>query len=180
MTRIPTTAPLLVCGLSLLLLTGCVTGAATSEPTPTASSAPETSADSTPEPTATAITCDTVLTEPAYAELEADGLTPVDAQVFDPFAAQLVEAGATTCAWGRPQSDTGLTVVALAVTAADMGAWHTTLAETGYVLTDDPVPGAHTGPVEPGTGVPTVVVMGDDRITFLNTAAFAASVATGS
>ena len=149
-----------------LALTGC-----TAQPEPSPSPAPTTPAPS-PSPAA-AVECDDVLGPDGHAKLAADGLEPVEPRLFDPLAVQLEEAGGTACAWGRPQTDIGLTLVQLPVPDAEVAVWEAALAEAGYAVDSDSANGLYTGPVEPGSGVSTVAVVAGDRITFLNTAAFA-------
>ncbi|HET6672047.1 MAG TPA: hypothetical protein VFG92_01620 [Agromyces sp.] len=167
MTPIARTLPaLIVLGLAL---TGC-----TAQPQPQPSPAPSPSAaPTTPATDAAAIECDEMLGADGNAKLAADGLDPVEPQLFDSLAVQLEEAGGTACAWGRPQSEAGLTVVQLLVPDADWVAWEVTLVEAGYAEMNGGADGRYAGPVDPGTGVSTVAVVSGDRITFLNTSAFA-------
>jgi hypothetical protein len=55
--------------------------------------------------------------------------------------------------------------------------WEAALAEAGYVEGGDAASGAYAGPVDPGTGLPTIAVVTGDGITFLSTAAFAGLLA---
>lgn len=171
-----------------IALTGCV---ATPAPTPTPSAPPPATplqtpaAEPTTEPSAdSAATCDTVLTADAYAKLATDGLLPNEPDAahhlatFYPMAAQMVEAGGLACDWGRPQSDTGIMVVQLS--DVDLGVWEPALAEAGFVETNDPVPGAYTGPVDPGAGISPVVVVTDDTLTFVSAPTFAGWIAPAS
>jgi hypothetical protein len=59
------------------------------------------------------------------------------------------------------------------LSGVDVAEWSATLTEAGYTQTDDPVPGAWTGPAEPGTGMSPVVVLADGGITFVSAPAFA-------
>jgi hypothetical protein len=179
---------LLVLLVAALGLAGCV---ATPAPTPTPSASPpatpsETpSAEPTTEPSAVpAASCDTVLTADGYAKLANDGLEPIEPLPADhvatyyPLAAQMVEAGGLACDWGRPQTDIRFTVAQLP--DADWGVWEPALAEAGFVETNDPVPGAYTGTVDPGTGIPPVVVVTGDTLTFVSAPTFAAWIASTS
>ncbi|MFF2372204.1 hypothetical protein [Agromyces sp. NPDC058110] len=157
------------------LLTACTASPAadpTAAPSATAPAAASPSAEAEPAPETTpeaaaAATCETVLTPEATAEIAADGLTPVETtETFYPFADDLVEAGALLCRWGKPSSDVGMLVVQLSGVAATD--WADELAAAGYVQTDDPVAGAHTGPIDGGTGLPSVVVVEADRLTFVS------------
>jgi hypothetical protein len=176
--RSATAATLLAVGA--LLLAGCAAEPSPS-PTPTTprSSAPATpsptpSGDPTPEPEPSPepepVTCETVLTPEANDALAADGLEfrGSDNPGY-PLADQLTAAGATSCTWVRPQSDIHLTVVQLQIAPGEGESWSRVLAENGYTATDDPVPGAHTGPVDPGTGISPVVLVETGRITFAST-----------
>jgi hypothetical protein len=169
--------------LVTLALAGCV---ATPAPTPTPSEPPASSPPAAAEPTtepsaAPAATCDTVFTADAYAKLASDGLEPREPHAVDdlatsyPLAAQLIEAGGLSCNWGKPQTDLVLTVAQLS--DADSGVWGPALAEAGFVETNDPVPGAYTGPVEPGAGISPVVVVTGDSMTFVSAPTFAAWIA---
>jgi len=172
--------------VSLLLagaaLTGCSTTPPTDAATTTEPAAPSTSETPVAEPTpeSSEPSCDTVLTEEALAQLEADGLEPVDVGPTTSYAIadDLIEAGALACKWGRPSSDVALTVVQLSGIDVASSEWPDTLATAGYVQTDDPVPGAYSGPADPGIGVPSVVVVDTDRLTFVSAPAQAADLAT--
>jgi hypothetical protein len=166
-----------------IALTGCV---ATPAPTPTPSPPPATlsetpSAEPATEPAAaSAATCDTVFTADAYAKLADDGLEQreppsVDQLAYYPMAAQLVEAGGLSCHWGKPQTDIGLTVTQLS--DADSAVWAPALADAGFVETNDPVTGTYTGPVDGGTGIPPIVVVTGDSLTFVSAPTFAGWIA---
>lgn len=174
--------------VATLALAGCV---ATPAPTPTPSASPPVSASPTPsaEPTtepsaAPAASCDTVFTPDAYAKLTADGLDPMELPPVDhlatyyPMAAQMIEAGGLSCRWGKPQTDIGLTVTQLS--DADSGVWEPALADAGFVETNDPVPGAYTGPVDPGSGISPIVVVTGDSLTFVSAPTFAGWIAPSS
>lgn len=167
--------------LVTLALAGCV---ATPTPTPSPSESPAAS----PSPTATAepsaapaATCDTVFTADAYTRLASDGLEPREPHAVGglagvyPLAAQLIEAGGLSCRWGKPQTDIALNVVQLF--DADFGIWQPALADAGFVETNDPVPGAYTGPVDPGAGISPVVVITEDTLTFVSAPTFASWIA---
>jgi hypothetical protein len=172
----------LIAAATMTVLSGCVSGAtgetqvSTPSPAPSAATTPEPAPDATPA----AATCDTVLTADGYAKVDSLGLTPMETSYFEPLAARMHDAGATTCSWGKPQTDTGLTVVQLPVSETDWPTWMGELAAAGYVESNDPVEGTHTGPVDPGTGVPSLVVVDDDRITYLNTATLAGMLTSAS
>ncbi|SIO00368.1 hypothetical protein SAMN05443544_2151 [Agromyces cerinus subsp. cerinus] len=111
-------------------------------------------------------------------KLSDDGLEPLPTpKVFDALAVRMVEADGIACAWGKPSTDITLTVVQVGVAPGDAGAWSDALAETGYVLSDDPVPGAYTGPVEPGSGISPVAVRADGSLTFVSAPTFASMLA---
>ena len=122
-----------------------------------------------------------MLTADAYTKLTSSGLEPMEPPTVDhmatfyPLAAQMVEAGGLSCHWGKPQSDSGLTVAQLS--AADSGVWGPALADAGFVETNDPVTGAYTGPVDPGTGTSPVVVVNGDSMTFVSAPTFAGWIA---
>lgn len=177
MTARTTTAAalLLACGL---VLTGCSsTPEPTADPTPTGSprptvttTAPPSEPAPAPAPDPEPVTCDTVLSAEATAALAEQGLELRDGTTPGyPLAEQFAAAGATACTWVRPQSDVHLTVVQLEVAEGEQEAWARVLADNGYVLTDDPVPGAHAGPVDGGTGISPVAVVESGRITFVST-----------
>jgi hypothetical protein len=92
-----------------------------------------------------------------------------------PLAAQLIEAGGLSCNWGKPQTDLVLTVAQLS--DVDFGVWEPALADAGFVETNDPVPGAYTGPVDPGAGISPVVVVNGDTMTFVSALSFAGWIA---
>lgn len=174
---IATTATLIA---AVLLLAGCTTApeaepgstrtqAATAAPapttTPTETAAPEPAPEPEPEP----VTCDTILTPEALAALAEQGLEPQDANVDSyPLAQQFAAAGGVACSWARPQTDIRLTAVQLAVLESEQDVWARVLEENGYAPTDDPVPGAWTGPVEPGTGIASAALVEPTRISFVN------------
>ncbi|KQM81931.1 hypothetical protein ASE68_00200 [Agromyces sp. Leaf222] len=169
-----------------VVLAGAALAGCSATPPVDATSAPvEASASASPEPAAEPApatsdpTCDTVLTEEAIARLEADGLEQIDvgASTFYPIADDLIEAGGLACKWGRPSSDATLTVVQLSGIDVASSEWPAALAAAGYAETGDPVPGAHSGPTDPGTGVPSVVVVETDRLTFVSTPLHAIDVA---
>ncbi|MEV1128848.1 hypothetical protein [Agromyces sp. NPDC049794] len=152
-----------------LALSGC-TGP--SEPTPPPSPSPSTTAEATPTPTPTLVDCPDILSADGNAKLAADGLEPRDPRVVDPFAVRLVDAGGVACTWVKAQTDLVLTVVQLPVPDSEWNAWETALLEADFV--DSTGSGTlFTGPIEVGSGVSPVVVASGDRITFLNTPAFA-------
>lgn len=124
------------------------------------------------------VTCDTILTAEATSALAAQGLELRDgATPGYPLAEQFAAAGGTACTWVMPQSDIFFTVVQLPVADGEQEAWARVLAENGYTATDDPVPGAHTGPVEPGTGIASVAIVEPARMTFMSAPAHATDLA---
>jgi hypothetical protein len=153
--------------VATLALAGCVP-TPTPTPTPTASppasATPTASAEPTTESSASppAAACDAVFTPDAYAKLANDGLEPV-------------EAGGLSCHWGKPQTEIGLTVTQLS--DAHPAVWGSALADAGFVEANDPVPGAYTGPVDPGSGISPVVVVTGDTMTFVSAPTFAGWIA---
>ena len=152
--------------VATLALAGCVP---TPTPTPTPSASPPAAA------------CDAVFTPDAYAKLSNDGLEPLEPPAVDhmatfyPLAAQMVEAGGLSCHWGKPQTEIGLTVTQLS--DAHPAVWGSALADAGFVEANDPVPGAYTGPVDPGSGISPVVVVTGDTMTFVSAPTFAGWIA---
>ncbi|MGR2752251.1 hypothetical protein [Agromyces arachidis] len=152
--------------------------AETATTTTPAAASPEPTAEPTNEQPAIGASCEDVLAPEAYAKLEADGLEPRTPSANDPIAQRIAEEGGLECKWAKPQSDV---IVNLAqTTGVDDAAWAEELAAAGYAQTDDPVPGAWTGPVEPGTGVSPVVVLADGSITFVSAPTFAQWVRSAS
>ncbi len=150
-----------------LALTGC-----TAQPDPTPAPSPSAAPTAAPTPADDAgIDCDEILSVDGSAKLAADGLEPIEPQLFDPLAEQLEEAGGTACSWGKPRTDLVLTVVQLNVPDSDWEGWEAALAEADYV--DATATGTYTGPVEPGAGLSPVAVVTGDRITFLSAPVFA-------
>ncbi|PWC05531.1 hypothetical protein [Agromyces badenianii] len=181
MTRRPAFGGALLAALAIVLLNGCtpavVDGTAELTPSSTPASTTEPAPSATPG-AAPAATCETVLATEGYAKLADDGLQPLPSpQVFDALAARMVEAGGLACAWGKPNTDLVLTVVEIGITPADEAAWSGALGETGYVLTDQPTPGAYTGPMEPGSGISPVAVLADGTLTFVSAPTFATMLA---
>ncbi|WP_056007373.1 hypothetical protein [Agromyces sp. Root1464] len=118
-----------------------------------------------------------MLAAEGYQKLTDDGLEPLPApRVFDALAVRMVEAGGVACSWGKPNTDIALTVVQIGVTPPD-DAWTEALAETGYVLTDDPVARAYSGPAEPGSGISPIAVLTDGTLTFVSAPTFATMLA---
>ncbi|GAA1794763.1 hypothetical protein [Agromyces lapidis] len=171
---------LVVAGLSACTAAGAPDGSA--EPTAAPTAAPTTSASATPTdspaPTSVAVTCDTVLAPEAYAQLESDGLTPRDPIAHTEFMGAMLDAGALGCRWGKEATDLSLDVARLTVDDATWPEWEVALTAAGYTLTDDPVPGAYTGPVDPGTGLSPVVVKTDDAIVYVGAPVFAGWIAS--
>ncbi|MFB6611079.1 hypothetical protein ACFCVO_12200 [Agromyces sp. NPDC056379] len=179
MTRRLSAGRALLAAFAVVLLSGCT--AADVDAAPSASSSPTSAPTSPPEPTPTAApaaTCETVLSAEAYQKLADDGVEPRPTpHVFDALAIRMVEADGIACAWVKPSTDIKLTVVEVGVTPSDGAAWAETLGETGYVLTDDPVPGAYVGPVEPGSGISPIAVLTDASLTFVSAPTFASMLA---
>ncbi|MGR0218564.1 hypothetical protein [Agromyces sp. ZXT2-6] len=146
--------------------------AESASPTTPAAASPEPTTEPTPTDTpAIGTSCEDVLAPEAYAQLEADGLEPRDLDPNDPIIASIAEEGGLVCSWGKPQSDIILHVAQ--ASGVDEAAWGDELTAAGYAQTDDPVPGAWTGPVEPGSGLSPVVVLADGTITFVSAPTFA-------
>lgn len=169
---LPAAAILLALGLA-----GCTGGGATPSDPPSPSPSPTASAAATPdaspsEAPAVGTTCDDVLTPDAYAQLEADGLVPIEPEAFDPIAVRMADEGGLVCSWGKPQSDILLRVAQANVDSGE-SAWTDALTAAGYAQTDDPVPGAWTGPVEGGSGLSPVVVVAGGTVTFVSAPTFA-------
>ena len=180
-----TSRPTLMIAALLVLagaaLAGC--SSAGSQATPTSQSpTTETTSVATPTPAPTeadAASCDTVLTEEATAQLAADGLEQVEVgeSTFYAIADDLIAAGGLACKWGRPSSDVSLTVVQLSGIDVAASEWPAALAAAGYTETGDPVAGAYSGPADPGTGVPSVVLVMPESLTFVSTPTHAVDVA---
>ena len=180
MTRRLALGSTLLAAAAITLLAGC-TGTTPAPTTPTPSSTA--TAESTPTPTpdaARTATCETVLAAEGNVKVAGDGLTPAAADAFEPLTTQMVDAGALACAWGKPQTDIALTVFQVRVTPADETQWRAALAGTGYAETNDPVPGAFTGPVDPGTGVSPVAVLAGGTLTFVSAPTFATMLSPAS
>lgn len=168
------TAALLLAGG--LILTGCTTTpdptpspapSTTATPTPSETASETPQAEPEPEPEPEPATCETMLTPEAVAALTEQGLEPRDANPDSyPLAQQFAAAGGVACSWGKPQTDIRLTVVQLAILESEQEVWARVLDDNGYVLTDDPVPGARTGPIEPGSGMPSAALAEPTRVTF--------------
>lgn len=152
--------------VATLALAACTaTPAAPPSPSAPSATSPSPEATSEPQPSAEpAATCDNLLTADAYAKFATDGIEPIDPPiVVNQLATQMVAAGGLACTWGPPAAE-GLTVVRLS--KADWGVWESTLADAGFVESNDPVPGAYTGPVDPGMVERPVVVVSGDTLTF--------------
>ncbi|MFF2388472.1 hypothetical protein [Agromyces sp. NPDC058104] len=164
--------------VALLLLSGCTATTPTASPSPSeTTTVAEPTATGTPVPTAEPVTCETVLTPEAYAELEADGLTARDVTALTPFMGELLDAGALGCRWAKDQTDIALWVAQLPVDDAAWPEWEAALAAAGFEAGDDPVPGAYLGTVDPGSGIAPVVVRTDDAITYVSAPTFAVWIA---
>ncbi|MFC9558963.1 hypothetical protein [Agromyces sp. NPDC056965] len=183
MTRSPSFGGALLIAVTVGLLSGCTATGDVAAPTPSTSPTATATATATQDPSPTpsavpAATCGTVLSAEAYQKLADDGLEPLPTpQVFDALAIRMVEADGIACAWGKPSTDITLTVVEVGVAPADQVAWTEMLGETGYVLTDDPVPGAYVGPVEPGSGISPIAVLTDASLTFVSAPSYASMLA---
>lgn len=172
--------------LTATALAACTGGPATPSSSPAtdaSASAPATTPSTAPEVTPTVdppeAGCSTVLTEAANAQLLADGLEQVDVgmSTYYPIADELIAAGGIACKWGRPSSDASITVVQLTGIDVASSEWPASLQAAGYTQTDDPVAGTYSGPADPGTGVPSVVVVAPDRLTFVSAPPHAADLA---
>jgi hypothetical protein len=168
--------------LAVTLLTGCTAAppSSASSATTTGATPAPTATTATPEPTAvpSAATCDTVLSAAGYQKIAGDGLEPLASpQVFDELAIRIVAAGGIACAWGRPNTDLVLTVVQVGVAPGQEATWSQAIDESGYVLTDDPISGAYSGPAEAGNGITPVAVPTSEVLTFVSSPAFAGLIA---
>jgi hypothetical protein len=157
-------------------LAACTSDTDAPDATSPAGTPTETGPEPTTEPTATdqpaiGTSCEDVLTPEAYAQLEADGLTARDLDPKDPVIDRIAEGGGLVCSWGKPQSGTVLHVAQLS--GVDEATWAQVLAETGYTQSDDPVPGAWTGPLALGADLRPVVVLADGTVTFVSAPTFA-------
>jgi hypothetical protein len=182
MTRRPAIGGSLLAALAIVLLSGCTpTGDdATATPTPSPTSSSTSTSEPTPTPTpdaAPAATCETVLADEGYQKLADDGLAPTSVGVGYPLVERMTEEGALACAWGKPQTDIALTVAQVPLGSADDATWRSTLAELGYVESGQPVAGAFTGPVDPGSGVSSVAVLAGGTLTFVSASTFATMLA---
>ncbi|MEI5583492.1 MULTISPECIES: hypothetical protein [unclassified Agromyces] len=158
-------------------LAGCSAGdpgeTAAPEPSPASTPSAEPVTETpTEDPATSAATCDDLMTPEAYAQLESDGLVPMEFDTADPIARRIAEQDGLACNWGKPQSDI-LLHVRQAEVGADEAGWTDALTSAGYRRTDDPVTGAWTGPVEPGSGLSPVVVVADGTVTFVSAPTFA-------
>lgn len=153
-------------------LAACTSDTDAPDATVPAGTPTETAAEPTPtEQPAIGTSCEDVLTPEAYAQLEADGLTARDLDPKDPVIDRIAEESGLVCSWGTPQSGTVLHVAQLS--GVDEATWAEVLAETGYTQTDDPVPGAWTGPLALGADLRPVVVLADGTVTFVSAPTFA-------
>jgi hypothetical protein len=182
MTRPLTLGGIATAALTVTLLTGCTAAPPSStSPAPTSGTTPAPTAIApTPEPIAVpaAATCDTVLSAEGYQKIAGDGLEPLASpQVFDDLAIRMVAAGGIACAWGRPNTDLVLTVVQVGFAPAEQPTWSQAIDESGYVLTDDPIPGAYSGPADAANGIMPVAVPTSEVLTFVSSPAFAGLIA---
>ena len=159
-----------------VVLVGCTATPDATSPSAPSATAPSPDATSEPQPSAEpAATCDTMLTTETYDRFEADGIEPIEPPiVVNQLAQQMVEAGGLACTWGAPAAE-GLTVVRLS--DADWAVWESDVADAGFVETNDPVPGAYTGPVDPGMGESPIVVVDGGTLTYADNPTVASWVA---
>jgi hypothetical protein len=181
MTRPLTHGGIAAAALAVTLLTGCTAPpSSASSATTTGGTPAPTATTPTPEPIAVppAATCDTVLSAEGYQKIAGDGLEPLASpQVFDDLAIRMVAAGGIACAWGRPNTDLVLTVVQVGVAPAEQATWSQAIGESGYVLTDDPISGAYSGPADAANGITPVAVPTSEVLTFVSSPAFAGLIA---
>ncbi|RXZ71429.1 hypothetical protein [Agromyces albus] len=119
-------------------------------PTETAVASATPTASPTPEPTTPAAalaTCDTVLTDAGYADLESSNLSARDftAQSWDYPLLHTMANDGVVCLWGN----SGDVMVVLGQLAMDQATWDTTRAQLeaeGYVAQDATVAGFMDGP----------------------------------
>lgn len=104
-------------------------------------------------------------------------MTPREPGTHTAFMTSMTDAGGLACRWAKDQTDISLQVAQLHVNASDLPEWEAALAAAGYTRTDDPVPGAYTGPVEPGSGVSPVVVVSGTTLTYVSAPVFATWIA---
>ena len=152
----------------VLMLSGCAAGvqpeatapSATPDKTPTSTPTVQPTAEPTADTASPAIdpTCETVLTEPAYADLAGYAYTLRTELPSgpDPIMASLLDQGGLSCYWVSPGGDV---VAWFGQAATDPGEWSELrlgLLAEGYTESDDPVPGTLQGP-RSGDDYPTVV-----------------------
>ncbi|WP_400997596.1 hypothetical protein [Agromyces sp. GXQ0307] len=172
----PVVAVLLVLGLAACTGGEGARSGTTKPAASTAATADPPSSEPVPEPVpdATTIpaTCETVLTPDAYTKLEADGLEPRAATLFDPIPLEVEEAGGLVCSWGKPNTDLVLDVAQIAV-GDDEQEWLAQLESSGYTHDDDPVPGGWRGQPDAANGTSPVVVLESGTLTYLSSPVFA-------
>lgn len=172
----------------VLMLSGCAAGV---QPEAAPSATPDKTLTSTPtvEPTSEPTTdipptaspaidptCETVLTEPAYAEMAGYYTLKTELQSGpDPIMASLLDQGGLSCYWVSPGGDV---VAWFAQAATEPGEWseqRSGLLAEGYTESDEPVPGTLQGP-RSGDAYPTVVNAADVTY-YVSESSFLASVA---
>lgn len=167
-------AALLTLGLALTL-TGCAStppASVTPSPSATVQDSPTPTPTPTPSPTPTPLpnepavavkTCDTALTEAAYEQLEADGLTPRDSTFFAEDEGDAIAAlpDGIACTWTVPQSDITATYAQGSIDAEGWEAKRSDLLEAGWTEGDVPVEGVLIAPPDPGSGISAVVAWRD-------------------
>lgn len=142
------TATVPVIAAIALVLVGCSSAPAPSA-TPTSSITPTTT--STPEVTETpvAATCETILTDVGYADLEADGLVlNPDIFVLDDTMQSLIDDGGLACYWTRGGGDIRVWFAQSAQTETEWAAKEQTLISQGWTVTDTPIDGVIQAPNE--------------------------------
>lgn len=178
MTRI--LAPRVFAASAALTLAIGLAGCAGDAGEPAESASPAVPTTATPEPTtepttseepAIGTSCEDVLAPEAYAQLESDGLVARDLDPKDPVIDRIADEDGIVCSWGTQQSGTVLHVAQ--ATGVDEAAWAEVLTATGYEQTDDPVPGAWTGPMGLGGDLNPTVVLADGTVTFVSAPTFA-------
>lgn len=168
----------LVATIGTLALAGCGSGAPTSSSTST--STPSATPTSTPSAettaTAAAATCDTILTEQGYADLEQTQMEPRAYQVTRTDLTFLVDAGGVACTWTKPQTDISATV---AQAPFDETAWAAKQAEleaAGFVESDESGLPFLIEPTDPGGNLSGGFVWQDGQLFYVSTPSLLDSV----
>lgn len=132
------------CLLGAVGLTGCGTG--TPAPSSSATVTPTTTptAAQTPEPTTTDVafdtTCDTILTDAAYAKLAEDHLVAKPFTTWNVDLGFVQDGGGIVCKWGN-QGDIMAISAQMPMTEAAWAEKQASLVADGFTITNDPVDG---------------------------------------